>query len=459
MIGRRDRIEVNTAWGEYKRMKRIPHLRWLILALIFLATVLCLLDRLVISNLFPIISKKEYFNLNKRALSYVMDGFLVAYAIGPSIMGWFVDRLGCRRGYVVSMGVWSAAGVLMAFALNIGTTMKHVLPIPLAPVVVGFMVCMFILGLGESANWPAAIKTISEWFPTRERSLAIGIFNSGSSIGAVVAPGLCAFLLLRYGWQSAFVVVGSMGFVWIMGWLAFYRPLGLHPRVTEEERSYIVSSQEPKAPDAKRVRWAELLRIPQVRGVVATRFFMDPIYWFYTFWLPTLLFQDRGLDIKKSVVCLTITFLASDFGNLFGGWASSVLVKRGRSVNAARKMVMTPCAVMMMLGIAVPFVPNVAAVTLIAIVMFCYQSWSVNMLTIPADVVPREIVASAAGLSHMGAGLGGIVVTNLVGYLVDKTGSFRSPIILMGVMPVIGITFLYLVIGRIMPYRRNAEGG
>lgn len=440
-------------------MKRIPHLRWYILALIFLATVINYMDRQVISILAPVIADKDHFNIDDKTLAKIFNAFLVAYTIGPSIMGYLMDKWGSRKGYVISMGLWSAAGVLTAFALAIGTGITRVLPIALAPIVVGFIVCRFVLGVGESANWPAAIKTISEWFPTRERSFAVGWFNSGSSIGAVIAPGLVTFLLLRYGWQSAFVSVGVIGFLWIGAWLAFYRPLAEHPRVTEEERSYIVSSQEQKTPGAKRVRWAELLRIRQVRGVIATRFFMDPIWWFYTLWLPKFFVDDRGVDLKKSAIFLTVSFLASDLGNLFGGWASSALVKRGRSVNAARKMVMTPCAALMMLGIAVPFVPDKAAVALIAVVMFCYQSWSVNMLTIPADVVPGEVVGSAAGLSHMGAGLGGIVVTTLAGYLADKTGSFTSTIMLMGCMPVVGITFLYLVIGRIAPYERKTEEG
>lgn len=440
-------------------MKKIPHLRWYILALIFLATVINYMDRQVISILAPVLADKKHFDLDDKTLAKIFNAFLIAYTIGPSIMGWVMDKLGSRKGYVISMGLWSAAGVLTAFAMAIGTGIVRVVPVALAPIVVGFIACRFVLGLGESANWPAAIKTISEWFPTRERSYAVGWFNSGSSIGAVIAPGLCTYLLLKFGWQSAFITVGVIGFLWMGAWLAFYRPLAEHPRVTEEERSYILDSREKEASGAKRVRWAELLGIRQVLGVIATRFFMDPIWWFYTLWLPKFFVDDRGVDLKKSAIFLTVSFLASDLGNLFGGWASSALIKRGWSVNRARKTVMTPCAVLMMLGIAVPFVPNAAAVALIAVVMFCYQSWSVNMLTIPADVVPSEVVGSAAGLSHFGAGLGGIAVTTLAGYLADKTGSFTSTIMLMGLMPIVGITFLYIVIGRIAPYRRKTEGG
>lgn len=430
---------------------KILHLRWYILALIFLATIINYLDRMTINLAAPVI--KEIYHLDDRTLALVFSAFLWAYTVGPSIAGWLMDRLGSRRGYVLSMTVWSAAGVLTAWAVGIGHGLSGIIPVAVAPVVLGFIACRFVLGLGESANWPAAIKTISEWFPARERSFAVGWFNSGSSVGAVIAPLLVVWLL-DYSWRMPFIVVGLIGFVWVIGWLALYRPLHEHPMVTDEEREYILSAQEKErsAASAAKVRWTDLLKIKAVRGVVFTRFFMDPIWWFYTFWLPTYFVQDRGVDLKKMAVFATLSFLASDFGNLFGGWASSNLVKRGFSINRARKTVMVPCASLMMVGLAVPFVPINVAVGLIAIVMFCYQSWSVNMMTIPADVLPKNIVGSAAGLSHMGAGFGGIAITYVTGYLAARFGSFTGPIMLMGVMPIIGITFLFLVIGRIAAY-------
>lgn len=434
---------------------KIRHLRWYILALIFLATVINYLDRQTISVMAPAISK--IYNLDEPTMAIIFSAFLWAYTLGPSISGWIVDRLGSLGGYVLAMSVWSAAGVLTAAAPAIGHAFHSLIPIKVAPVVLGFIVCRFILGLGESANWPAAIKTISEWFPTRERSFAIGWFNSGSSVGAVIAPGLCTWLLLAYGWRMGFIVVGLIGFVWVVAWLAIYRPLSTHPMVTPEEKSYIISGQEigQTSNDAKRVRWIDILRIKPTRGVILTRFFMDPVWWFYTIWLPTALAKDRGMDLKSIAIFATLAFLASDLGNIFGGGASSWLIRKGWTVNRARKTVMVPCALCIMLGLVVPFVPAKVAVGLIAIVMFCYQSWSVNMLTIPADVLPRHIVASAAGLSHMGAGFGGIVMNYVVGHLAKSTGSFMIPFMLMGLMPIIGITFLFLVIGRIAPYGKD----
>lgn len=456
-------------------MKRIPHLRWYILALIFLATIINYLDRMTINVSAPVIAKT--YKLDNETLAVVFSAFLWAYTLGPGPMGWVVDKIGSRRGYALSMGLWSGAGVLTAFALFIGKGLDAIVPLAIAPIVLGFIVCRFILGVGESANWPVAIKSISEWFAPKERSLAMGWFNSGSSVGVAVAPLLCAYLLAKWGWQAAFVAVGLIGFIWMALWLILYRPPSEHPWITERELDYIQAEQAKEySPEVvKKAKWLDLLRIRQVLGVVVTRFFMDPIWWFYTFWLPTYFVQDRHLDLKKMAIFTALSFVSSDLGNLFGGWMTSRLVKRGRSINAARKMVMTPCAVLMMLGIAIPFVPEMSSVTwslgwfgltfrpdltvvvsLIAIVMFCYQSWSVNMMSIPADVVPKSILGSAAGLSHMGAGFGGIVVTMVAGYLSTKYHSFKSVIMLMGLMPIVGITFLYLVIGRIAPYRKDA---
>ena len=437
-------------------MKKIPHLRWYILGLIFLATIINYMDRMTINVSAPVIGK--LYKLDNETLAIIFSAFLWAYTIGPSITGWIVDKIGARKGYILSMGIWSAAGVLTAFALPIGHGISRIYPFAIAPIVLGFIACRFVLGIGESANWPVAIKTISEWFPARERSFAVGFFNSGSSVGAVIAPVLVTYLLIRHGWRMPFIVIGIIGFVWIFAWLALYRPLAQHPWVTEKELDYIQSSQEKEhSAEVKSARWLDVLKVRQVWGVILTRFFMDPIWWFYTFWLPKYFTDDRGLDLKKMAVFTALSFLASDFGNLFGGFASSRLVGRGFSINAARKTVMVPCAVLMMLGLYVPHAPNTLAVVLIAVVMFCYQSWSVNMLTIPADVLPKEIVGSAAGLSHMGAGFGGIVVTAIAGSLADKTGSFAPTIMLMGAMPVIGIAFLFLVIGRIAPYRKAEQ--
>lgn len=436
-------------------MKRIPHLRWYILALIFLATIINYLDRMTINVSAPVIAK--LYGLDNETLAVVFTAFLWAYTLGPGPMGWVMDRLGSRKGYALSMGLWSGAGVLTAFALYIGKGIDAIVPFAVAPIVLGFIVCRFLLGVGESANWPVAIKSISEWFAPKERSLAMGWFNSGSSVGVAIAPLLCAYLLGKWGWQAAFVAVGLIGFLWMALWLTLYHPPAEHPRITSEELEYIQTEQakEHSVEAVKSAKWLDLLKVRQVGGVALTRFFMDPIWWFYTFWLPTYFMQDRHLDLKKMAIFTALSFIASDLGNLFGGWMASMLAKRGHSINAARKMVMTPCAVLMMLGLIIPFANRNWAVALIALVMFCYQSWSVNMMSIPADVVPKSILGSAAGISHMGAGFGGIVVTMIAGYLSTKYHSFKSVIILMGLMPIIGITFLYFVIGRIAPYRKG----
>ncbi len=404
----------------------------------------------------PVIAK--LYNLDNATLALIFQSFLIAYTVGPAAAGWFLDKVGSRRGYIVSMSVWSGAGVLTAFAWSIGHGLCVLFPfVKMAPIVLGFMLCRFILGLGESANWPAAIKTISEWFPLRERAFAVGCFNSGSSVGVAIAPVVVTWLLIKHGWQAAFVLVGLIGYVWVALWLLFYHPLKAHPWVTDEERDYISSSQQDEHTEEEEdsARWIDVLGIPQIRGIVFTRFFMDPIWWFYTFWLPTYFAQDRQVNLKEMAIFTTLSFIASDLGNIFGGWASSALIRRGYSTNAARKTVMVPCAILMMFGLVVPFVSLPLAVSIIAVVMFCYQSWSVNMLTLPTDIVPRRLVASAAGLSHMGAGIGGMVVTYVAGLLSTMTGSFTSTVMLMGAMPLVGIILLLAVIGRIAPYHKK----
>lgn len=440
---------------------KLPYLRYWILLLIFLATIINYLDRMTINFMAPVISKK--YGLDEPTMALIFNAFVWAYAIGPTVSGWFLDRVGARRGYMISMGVWSAAGVVTAFAMYIGNAISFI-PLAVAPIVLGFIVCRFVLGLGESANWPVAIKTISEWFPPKERSFAVGWFNSGSSIGAVIAPGLCTYFVLRKdwpvgleGWQIGFITVGLLGFIWMLGWLLFYRPLDKHPRLTESEKQYIISEQakERSEEHGSRVGWLDILKIQPTRGVVMTRFFVDSVWWFYTTWLPTALVKDRGLDLKSVAIYATVSFVASDLGNIVGGSMSSYLMARGWTVNRSRKTVMVPLAILMMTGLAVPFVSLTYAIAIIATIMFCFQAWSVNMMTIPADVVPKRIVASAAGLSHTGSALGAIVMNFVVGYLAKETGGFQIPFLIIGSMPLIGIIFLFLVIGRIAPYQKS----
>ena len=435
---------------------KLRGLRWWLLGLIVLATVINYLDRMTINLSATEISR--LYHLNKKTMALVFSAFLWAYTLGFGPVGWLMDKLGTRRGYIVSMSVWSAAGVLTAFAVQIGGGIKAILPVAVAPVVLGFLLCRFMLGLGESGNWPVAIKAISEWFPSKERSFAVGFFNSGSSLGAVIAPPLIAsFLLPKYGWQAAFVIVGVVGFLWLGVWWLFFQPPDRHPLLHEKEHAYIKQDEGATAAGTgEALRWKDLLRFRQVRGIVITRFFMDPIWWFYTFWLPTYLVEQRGFTLIKMGLYAAIPFLTSDVGNIFGGWASSFFISRGWEVNRARKTVMVASAAVMLLGIAVPFVSSpLTCVFLISVVTFFYQSWSVNMLTIPSDLVRPRLVASVVGLSGMGAGFGGIVITYLTGWLVDRTHSFTSPIVLVGLLPLIGVSLLFLAIGRI---QRVGEG-
>ncbi len=437
---------------------KISGLRWWIVALIFLATVVNYLDRMTINVAAP--KLVEIFGITETQKSIIFSGFLWAYLLMPGFAGWLMDKLGSRTGYILSMTVWSLAGVLTIFALPVGNAILSIIPLGLSAAVVGFTFFRFILGSGESANWPVAVKTISEWFPARERSFAVGIFNCGSSVGATIAPLIVTWILIQFGWQAVFVVTGSVGFIWVIFWYLLYRKPEDHPALSEKEKEYIFKGREDgvqvqtgehgTTPVVKKLAWKDIFKHRQVIGIIITRFFMDPVWWFYTFWLFSYLVKDRGFEILKMGIYGTIPFLTSDFGNLFGGWASSQLIKKGWSINRARKTVMVISALFIMLGIPAAFSKSpYISIALISLVTFFYQSWSVNMLTFPADIAPRHLVGSIMGMSVMGATLGGLVVNYATGIVADTFKSFTPIIIYLGLVPLIGIAMLFLVIGEI----------
>ncbi|MBI2842254.1 MAG: MFS transporter [Armatimonadetes bacterium] len=436
-------------------MEKIRHLRWYILGFVFIATIINYLDRMAWNCTQPVIGK--LYHMDNAHLALIVLSFQLAYTFGPIPMGWLMDRMGTRRGYSLSMFIWCSAGVLTAFALPIGEGIKSILPISGLSIIVGFAFCRFILGVGESANFPVAIKAMSEWFPTKERSLAIGSFNTGSSIGAMVSPMVCAWLYLAYGWQAMFVIVGSIGFLWIIGWMKIYRRPSEHPRITQEELAYIQDSRTDEKPavEARKLSYLEVIKIRQVWGVLLMRTFAEQVWWFCQTWLPTYFFQDRGLDLKKMAFFVMLSFVMADVGNVFGGWTSSTLIKRGWSINAARKTVMVPCGLLMMSAAIVPFVSIYPAVLLISMVTFCYTSWSANQLTIPTDVVPKSAVGSAAGLAHVSAGAGGMIITALTGLITTRYHSFTPIFVLIGIVPLIAVIMLFVAVGRIAPYQKG----
>jgi len=401
----------------------MPHLRWWITGLLFLATVINYIDRQTLSVLAPML--RDEFGMSNADYSRVVSAFMLAYLIMQTGSGRLMDWLGTRRGFSLCIIWWSAAAMLHATARS----------------AMQFGVFRFLLGLGEAGNWPGAVKAISEWFPVRERAFAIGFFNSGSTLGAVIAPPLVAWLAVTYGWRNAFLITGSLGFVWLIVWLLLYRHPREHPWLRKEELEHIVGGQE-KSHAAEKIRWHELFRYRQVWGLVLARSFADPVWWFYVFWLPEYLTREREFSLTMIGYFAWIPFLTADLGCLAGGWVSGYLVKRGVETLRARKLVMIVSALLMMAGIPAVVTEDAnLAIGLISLATFSYATWATNILTLPADLFPQRIVASVSGLSGTGAATGGLIFTLIVGAVVDRF-SYVPVFIAAGTLPLIAFGFI-----------------
>jgi ACS family hexuronate transporter-like MFS transporter len=410
----------------------IHGLRWWIAGLIFLATLINFVNRLTISVLAPIIT--EQLKLSNLEFASITNSFLIAYTASQALSGKLYDRVGNRRGFTISIVVWSLASMLHAFATGLFS-----------------LNCFrFLLGLGEAGNWPGAAKVIAEWFPVRQRALGMAIFNSGSSIGSVVAPPVIVALQLRFGWQATFLAVGALGFLWLALWLAFYHPPAQHPRITPEELALIGEDRAPGVPlGSAALSWPELLRYRQTWAIVLARFCCDPVWWLYITWLPLYLYKVHGFSLKQIGLFAWVPYVAADAGSLFGGWMSGHLISRGWSANLARKSVIVFGMLCMCAGLPAAFAHTAgAALAAIAVVLFGFQIWINNVQTLPSDYFPESAVGSVAGLGGMGAGIGAILFTQTTGFVVDHF-SYTPMLIAAGLLPLLGTALLFALGGRI----------
>jgi ACS family hexuronate transporter-like MFS transporter len=360
---------------------------WRIAWLLFLATLLNYLDRQVLSLVSPVL--RVQFNLNAAQYSHLLSAFLFGYTAMQVFAGWIVDRTGARLGLVLAMLWWSGAAFLSAFVKSPGQ----------------LTVCLFLMGMGEAANWPTAVKTVREWFPPERRAMAVGLFNAGSSTGAILAPLLVATLTTHYSWRAAFAFCGMLGLLWIVPWRATYTSVPLASSVTQYDRAGI----------------AGLLRDPRVWGVLLARLFGDSIWFFYIFWLPDYLTSVYSFSLRQIGNIAWIPFAAAALGNFAGGAASGRLIQKHWPPPRARVSVMLMSALVMSLGVLVRYTAKPGtAVTVISIVVFAYSSWAANVLTLPSDLFPRDVVATIVGASGTLAGIGGILSTLLVGQVVDR---------------------------------------
>lgn len=404
--------------------------RWWIVWTLFFSTVINYISRQTFSVLAPLITAQ--YHLSHTDLARILGAFQISYAVTWLVGGVILDAVGTRLGLALAVVFWSVVNVLTGFASS----------------VFGFAAFRFLLGIGEGFNWPGASKTVAEWFPSQERSLAVAIFDSGSSVGGAVAAFAIPLVALAMGWRWAFVLSGMLGFVWLILWLRVYHPLDSHPKVSPEEVSLIRAGQDAPSISTERgpKRWLKLARQRNVWGVVLGRALTDPIWWFYVFWLPQYLSDARGFTLKRISLFAWMPFIAADLGNFTGGLISGYCVRRGISVVRARVWVCAFSCLPILAGIPAASVHSVyAALALICFALWGYASWSTMGLTLPSDLFPQDVVATVTGLSGLVAGLVGAAFTFAVGMLVDRF-SYGPAFLVAGLMPFFATASLFLLI-------------
>lgn len=414
---------------QVKAGRVIGKFRWIICTLLFLGISKNYMDRQVLG----VLKTTLQHNLGWNEIDYsnLVFAFQAAYAFGMVVVGRFIDRVGTRIGYGVSIVFWSVAAMAHAACTSI----------------LSFTVARAALGLGESAAFPASIKTVTEWFPQKERALATGIFNAGSNVGAILTPLIVPWIVIHFGWRAAFLILGAAGLLWFALWILVYREPEKHSRCSAEELAYIRAGNDQR--DAK-VGWVALIKFRQTWAFLIAKFLTDPVWWFYLFWLPGFLQKEHGLNLVQLGLPLVAIYVISDAGSVAGGWLSSRLIKAGVSVNAARKAAMLVCA-----ACVVPIVTVYSGkglwptVLLIGLAAAAHQGFSANLFTTASDMFPREAVASVVGLGGMAGGIGGMLIAKVVGYALQATGSYLIPFLIAGSAYTVAVLAVQLLAPRL----------
>jgi ACS family hexuronate transporter-like MFS transporter len=406
----------------------VGRVRWGICALLFFATTINYIDRQMISVLKPTLEAE--YGWNETTYANIVFSFQLAYAIGYVIFGRLIDKLGARFGYSLAAAIWGVAAMSHAAASN----------------AFHFMIARFALGLGESGNFPAGVKAVAEWFPKKERAFAIGIFNAGANIGAILTPLMAPFLVMWFGWRSAFLVTGAIVFIWLAFWWTTYRSPREKKNLSEAELAHIESDPADEPGD---VKWLPLLRHRQTWAYALGKFMIDPIWWFFLFWLPSFFAAEHGLNLLTFGLPLAAIYIISDVGSVAGGWLSSALIKRGWSVNAGRKTAMLVC------GLCVPPVmlaPGIAsvwgAVLLIGLATAAHQGFSANLYTLPSDLFPRKAVGAIIGIGGTLGAIGGMFMAKFTGWILDTTGSYMPMFVIAGFTYLAALLVIHLLVPR-----------
>jgi ACS family hexuronate transporter-like MFS transporter len=405
--------------------------RWLICGLLFFATTINYIDRAVFGVLGDTLKKE--FNWSATQFGDINATFTLAYAIGFLFIGWFIDKVGTRWGYAICLIVWSfaAAGHALAHSAT------------------GFMIARFALGIGESGNFPAAIKTTAAWFPKKERATATGIFNAGSNVGAVLAPALVPWIVVTWHWQAAFIITGLAGLLWVIFWLPLYHPPAEHPRISPAELAYIQS--DPPDPQVK-VPWLKLLQFRQTWAFAIGKFMTDSVWWFYLFWFPVVMADRFNTDIKSIGLPMITVYLLADVGSIGGGWLSSYLLAKGWSTNAARKTAMLTCAICIVPVIMAPIVDSKwIAVWLVGVAAAAHQGFSANLFTLTSDMFPRKAVGSVVGIGGFAGAMGGYFLNKGTGRIRDMFGSYIIVFAIAGCAYLVALLIIHLLVPRLAP--------
>ncbi len=407
--------------------------RWLILSLIFLATTINYVDRIMFGVLMPKI--RESMTIDAETYGRLTASFELAYSIGFLIMGKFVDKFGTKLGYAVATIWWSAASIFHAFART--------------PMDLG--IGRFLLGLGEAGNFPAAIKGVAEWFPKRDRAFATGIFNAGTNVASMIGPPAFAWMLTRFDWRACFWITGSLGAVWFVLWQWYFKSPEQHPGVSAEELAYIKSDVEEPV---ENIGWIEALKYRQTWGFAFGKLLTDPVWRFYSYWLPLYLFDVLKFEMNKVGWVLPVIYLMADFGSVGGGWLSGFFIKRGWPVGKARKTTMAICAACMPLAVtAVLFENPVVAIGLMSLATAAHQGWSANLYTTASDVFPKQAVASVIGIGGAMGGFGSFLLATLIPGIVIKRFGYTPVFLTYGVFHLTALLLLHIFMRNLEPIK------
>jgi ACS family hexuronate transporter-like MFS transporter len=410
--------------------------RWVVCGLLFLAVVLSYVDRQVLSVLKPTLQKQ--YGWTETGYGDVVFWFQAAYGLGYVAFGRIVDRIGARAGFAVAVTLWTIGH--MAHALVRST--------------VGFTIARIPLALGESGTFPASLAAVTEWFPQRERALAIGLFNAGSNVGAIVAPLLVPAITLTLGWRMAFILTGLLTVVWLAAWLAFYRKPAQHPAVSAAELAYI---QSDPAPIQTPVPWRRLLATRETWAYVLGRFLIDPVWWTFLFWLPDFFNRRYGVDMTAFGPPLVVIYVLADIGSVVGGWGSSRLLKAGLPPNRARKLAMLACALVVTPVAFASAAPNLwAATLLIGLATAGHQGFSANAYALPSDLFPRWAVGSVVGLGGLGGALGGMLMAKYAGWILQTVGSYQPIFVAAAGAYLVALLVIHLITPAYRPARFKA---